>query len=66
MQINQVLVDAGLASATEKIATYFPHLEIVAGTNAKVFANAACQLAAVEGVTVKEYWRLASIAAGRY
>lgn len=60
----EALEKAGLHEATEKILQRFPHLSQLAQTDAKSFANDVCHLVAVDGVSIEDYWKLGSIAAG--
>lgn len=64
MKYAKEIEDAGLHNAVDKILAKFPHLEELAKTDAKDFANDAIRLILPNGITLREYWKLAGIAAG--
>lgn len=58
------LEDAGLHNAVNKILLKYPHLKGLAKNDAKDFANNAIHLILPDGITLREQWKLAGIAAG--
>lgn len=57
-----ILEKSGLHDAVERIVQRFPHLQIVARTDARTFALNACRLVMVPGVSLREYGKLGAIA----
>lgn len=64
MKYAKEIEDAGLHNAVDKILVKFPHLRGLAENDAKNFANDAIRLILPNGITLKEYWKLAGIAVG--
>ena len=62
---DTALETAGLHAATQKIVVYFPHLAVVARTDARTFALNVCRLQMVPGVTLRDYWKFANLANGK-